>query len=274
MQSHLRAGLVGVLVPLVFSSVLAAQNAQPPGTGKRGGQRDAAPPAPSVPHDPHDLAGIWRWSGRSVLALTNDVPPMTPAGQAKFDATRVSYGPRAVPPALGNDPMGKCDPLGMPRLLFFGAFTRMELLQSADRVVQFFEWHHVYRPIWTDGRELPKDAMDNPRWLGFSVGKWDGDVFVVDSIGFDDRTWLDHFGHPHSDEMRLQERYHRLDRDTLELTLTLNDPKIYTKPWVSDTKTFKLEPAKEMQEIFCVPSEEEAFNKRVRDPAAGVATKK
>jgi hypothetical protein len=141
-------------------------------------------------------------------------------------------------------------------------------------VVQFFEWHHVYRPIWTDGRELPKDAMDNPRWLGFSVGKWDGDVFVVDSIGFDDRTWLDHFGHPHSDEMRLQERYHRLDRDTLELTLTLNDPKIYTKPWVSDTKTFKLEPAKEMQEIFCVPSEEEAFNKRVRDPAAGVATKK
>jgi hypothetical protein len=125
MQSHLRAGLVGVLVPLVFSSVLAAQNAQPPGTGKRGGQRDAAPPASSVPHDPHDLAGIWRWSGRSILALTNDVPPMTPAGQAKFDATRVSYGPRAVPPALGNDPMGKCDPLGMPRLLFFGAFTRM-----------------------------------------------------------------------------------------------------------------------------------------------------
>ena len=250
MRNRLNPAWVVTVVPLLVSSVVMAQN------------------------DPHDLTGIWRWSGRSVLAMSNDVPPMTAAGQAKFDAARVSYGPRAVPPALGNDPMGKCDPLGIPRLLFYGATTRMEILQSSDRVVQFFEWEHVYRPIWTDGRALPKDALDNPRWLGYSVGKWDGDVFVVDSIGFDDRTWLDHFGHPHSDEMRLQERYHRLDRDTLELTLTLNDPKTYTKPWASDKKTFKLQPVKEMQEIFCVPSEEEAFNKRVRDPAAGVAIKK
>src|SRR5439155_23046960 len=86
---------------------------------------------------------------------------------------------------------------------------------------------------------LPKDA-DELKWLGYSVGKWDGDTFVVDSTGFDERTWLDHFGNPRSDQMILQERYHRVDRDTLELTMTLTDPKVYTKPWVSEKKTFRL----------------------------------
>jgi hypothetical protein len=135
-------------------------------------------------------------------------------------------------------------------------------------LLQFFEWEHIWRTIWTDGRAVPADP--DPTYLGTSAGKWDGDTFVVDSAGFDERTWLDHFGDPHSDEMRLQERYRRVDRDTLELTVTLTDPKAYTKSWVSETKTFKLQPKKdEIQEIFCVPSQEEEFNRRVRDPAAG-----
>jgi len=153
-------------------------------------------------------------------------------------------------------------------LLLEVAIYPMEMVQTPRRVLQFFEWAHSWREIWTDGRDLPKDP--EPRWMGYSVGKWEGDTFVVDSTGFDERTWLDHFGTPHSDQMRLQERYKRLDRDNLELTMTLTDPMTFTKPWVSEKKIFKLDPKAEIQELFCVPSEEEAFNKKVRDPAGGV----
>lgn len=219
-----------------------------------------------APAPVHNLTGVWRWTNRT-LTVSPETPPMTPAGLARFNANKPSYGTRSIPPALGNDPQGKCDPLGIPRMLFYGGTTAVEFIQTADRVVEFFEWMGVHRTIWTDGRPLPKDP--DPTRMGYSVGKWEGDTFVVDSAGFIDSTWVDHFGNPHSDEMRIQERYRRVDRDNLEMTMTLTDPKIYTKPWVSDTKGFRLEPKTELQEIFCVPSEEEAFNKRMRDPAAG-----
>jgi hypothetical protein len=259
-------GLIAFIAGLVmFSSVSGAQNA-----GK--GKAAKANAEPSPPADPHDLSGVWRRRGGN-LTMSNDVPPMTPEGQAKFNATKPGYGPRSVPPAVGNDPMGTCDPLGLTRLIFFEVAGRpMEMIQIPGRVIQFFEWGHVWREIWTDGRELPKDP--EPRWLGYSVGKWDGDTFVVDTIGFDDKTWLDHFGNPHSDQMRFQERYRRLNRDTMELSMTLTDPKIYTKPWVSETKTLQWQPKTEIDEVFCVPSEEQAFNKRMRDPAGGLTNKK
>jgi hypothetical protein len=110
--------------------------------------------------------------------------------------------------------------------------------------------------------------------MGYSVGHWEGDIFVVNSLGFDERTWLDHFGNPVSDDMTLEERYHRVDRDTLELTMTINAPKAYTKPWTSEKKTFRLAPANtELDEIFCVPSEEQRFNRLVRDPGSGIVPK-
>jgi hypothetical protein len=223
--------------------------------------------AQSAPAPVHDLSGVWRWTGRSVLTVSPDTPPFTPLGKQLFDANKPSYGTRAIPPALGNDPQGKCDPLGIPRLLFYGGTNTQEFTVSKDRVVEFFEWMHVYRTIWTDGRGLPKDPELSR--MGYSVGKWDGDTFVIDSVGFIDNTWVDHFGDPHSDEMRLQERYRRVDQNNLELTMTLTDPKIYSKPWASDKKTFRLEPKTELAENFCVPSEEEAFNRRMRDPAGG-----
>ncbi len=92
---------------------------------------------------------------------------------------------------------------------------------------------------------------------------------MVDSTGFDERTWIDSLGYPRSDSMRLQERYRRADRDTLELTMTIDDPKMYTKPWVSDKLTYKLQPQDGLDEGFCVASEEESFTRRLRNPAAG-----
>ena len=248
MRDRCASSIVALVGVLVFSSGALAQ-------------------APA--YEPHDIQGLWTRTSR-VLTMSDEVPPMTAWAEAKFDAARPGYGPRAVPPGLGNDPMGTCDPLGLPRLLFLEvSIYPMEILQTPERVLQFFEWGHVWREIWTDGRELPTDP--EPRWLGYSVGRWEGDTFVVDSVGFEERTWLDHFGNPVSDDMRLEERYHRLDRETLELTMTINAPKAYAAPWVSETKILKLAPEeREIEELFCVPTEEQAFNRLVRNPAAGV----
>jgi hypothetical protein len=259
MRSH-----VVVVAVMLSAPVLFAQ-----GQAKGRGQGAKSAPAVSVPHDPHDLNGVWSRSG-GVLTMSNETPPMTPWGLAKFNANHPVYGPRAVPG--GNDPMSTCDPLGMPRNIFLEvSIYPMELVQTANRIYQFFEWAHSYRVIWTDGRELPKDP--DPHWMGYSVGKWEGDTLVVKSIGFDERTWLDHFGNPVSEDMSLEERYHRVDRDTLELNMTINAPKAYTKPWVSEKKTFKLAAKDDVEELFCVPTEEQRFNRLVKDPGAGLTTK-
>src|SRR5579871_2658141 len=234
---------------LLCTSAIFAQNAP-----------RAAPAAKSTaPFDAHDLSGTWEKTRGTLLTMTNDPAPLNAEGLIKFNASKPGYGPRMVPPALGNDPMGTCDPLGMPRSLFLEvSINRMQIAQLPNRMLQFFEWQHSWREVWTDGRALPNDP--DPRWMGYSVGKWDGDTFVINSLGFDGRTWLDHFGNPVSESMKLEERYHRADHDTLELTMTITDPKYYSKPWVSTKRVMRLS-TKDFDEVFCVPSEEQAFNK-------------
>ena len=222
----------------------------------------------SAPAQTPNLNGIWSFAGNR--ALSNDTPPMTPAAKAKFDSNKPSYGTRAIPPALGNDPAGKCDPLGLVRLILFP--RPMEIIQVQGRILQFFEWNHMWRTIWMDGRKLPSLDEADPRWFGYSVGRWEGDTLVVESTGFDNRTWLDQFGNPYSDEMHLEERYRRVG-ETLELMMTLTDPKMYTKPWVSEKKVFRMQPKEEIREEICVPTIEEEFNRRTRDPAAGIIKK-
>ena len=262
----------GALIVLFTLAALAF--CVPEVVAQQRGQRGQARPSAtaSLPFDPHDLSGIWLGRNR-VLSVGEEPPPRTPWGEAKFNSYKPSYGPRAIPPALGNDPMGNCDPLGIPRLLMFENNPwDFEIIQTKDRMLQIFDRHHVYRQIWADGRELPKDR--EPSFMGYSVGHWDGDTFIVNSVGFDERTWLDHFGSPHSDEMRLEERYRRVDNNTIEFQMTITDPKTYTKPWVSDKRRLILQPVKEFpDELFCVPSEEQEFNRRVRDPAGGVIRK-
>ena len=243
-----------------------------------------APPSAPATFDPHNLTGKWaRLSGNQGYATVpesgrGNVPPapFTPAGKAAYDKNYPGYGPRANA-TLRNDPMGNCDPLGIPRNLnaeVVSSHNWWEIVQLPDRMIQFFEWHHEYRVVYTDGRKLPDATTDlDLKWNGYSVGKWDGDTFVVDSIGFDDRTWLDKFGYPHTDGMRLQERYRRTDATTLELTMVLTDPEYYTRPWESDRKTFRLNGLQIErpwdEQIYCVPSEEQKFNRLIRDPASG-----
>ena len=96
-----------------------------------------------------------------------------------------------------------------------------------------------------------------PNWMGDSIGRWDGNTFVVDTVGFNDKSWLDSYGDPHSEELHVVERYKRVNHNTLTMQLVVDDPKAYAKPWVGDTKIFKLFTGQEalMKEIFCISSE-------------------
>jgi hypothetical protein len=145
-----------------------------------------------------------------------------------------------------------------------------------DRIYQHFEWGYGLRTIWTDGRTLPKpDDIDLARWWGYAAGRWQGNTFVVDSTGYDERTWIDYFGYPHSDQMVLHEEYTRTNFDTLELKMTITDPKYYAKPWVGETKRMHLLPKDfikssgwpSLLEDLCAPANENEFNRVIRDPA-------
>lgn len=279
-----------------------------------GCQRAAAPTASatdSAQFDPHDLSGIWARFGTREGRGSNqggapfpeagdtgfgkDVPPLTPEGQKMFDAIKPGNGRvlgsadaaahadepigrrRAVAEKDQNDPTGQCTPSGLTRILLSTYFAPLEFIHARDRVIQHFDWTTDQRTIYTDGRQLPKE-VNLPMWNGFSVGRWEGDTFIVDSYGFQENTWIDHFGYPHSDQMRLEERYRRIAPDRLELVMTLNDPKVYTKPWVSEKKTFRLLSKEEatiedgwvgLLDDRCVPADEFGFNERIRNPAGG-----
>ena len=150
-----------------------------------------------------------------------------------------------------------------------------------DRIIQQFEWGWGTRILWTDGRPPLMDP-DLPRWWGYSTAHWDGDTFVVTTTGVDDRTWVDQYGYPHHRGHGARGAlYKRTAYDVLELTMTINDPKIYTAPWVSELKKFrKLDKngirsidgwAAACSRMRALPADEvDLFNKRVRDPAGGV----
>jgi hypothetical protein len=273
--------VVVVVAVLVLSSVTFAQTTQPSGAPQ-------AQTAKTPAFDPHDLTGIWvrGKAPRGNSPLSGVRPPMTPWGQAKFNTVRGSFtysrAPGIAPPIFPekewNDPMFQCEPVGYPRVMLQIYAPLMRFLQTSNEVVEFFEWGHTWRDIWTDGRK----PIDNPEptYYGYSVGRWDGDTLVVDSSGFTDKTWTDPYGSPHSDQMTLRETFHRVDHDHLELIITLTDPKTYTKPWVSDKMLFDWAPKsprsenEELREDFCIYSDQASFFKNVDPVGAGDAPAK
>jgi len=196
---------------------------------------------------------------------------MTPRGQALFDAAKPIYGARSVPVANSNDPIITCDPIGFPRILLLRApLSEMELVQTPQRFFQFFRYQHVYREIWTDGRALPTDVgganpqSPDPKWYGYSIGRWDGGAFLVETVGATE-TWGDEEGHPHSLGARIEERYRLVDNDTLEMIVTIDDPEMYEKPFVASKQQFKR--GKVLTEQLCVPSLASQYLELVAKPA-------
>jgi hypothetical protein len=254
----------------------------------------------SGPAPVRDLSGVWDATGdvppgggpapgvqatganehRAVLRGNNSPPggepdernipsplPYTQLGEATLESHKpTALGVRSVPAVQGNDPVDICDPPGFPRM-DLSEFRTLEILQTADQVIVLNQFFRTWRPIWTDGRELPKNP--EPRWYGYSAGKWVDDyTLVVETIGLTDKTWLDSAGRPHSSELKVEERYHRIDHDRMELTVTIDDPKMYTQPWVALNKfPLRLQPRGfDIRELYCSPSDTAQYNQEIGEP--------
>jgi len=223
--------------------------------------KNTKPPAPAPKRD---LIGAW---AGPIGAAVNTPPSMTPLGQKLFSMNKG----QDYTIAERNDPQIMCDPLGFPQNVLYETRS-IAFSQMPDRIIQIFQYQRAWREIFTDGRALPTNVGQkggpDPRYYGYSVGHWDGDyAFVVDTAGMDERVWLDHNGHPHSADLKVQERYERKDHDTLVLTVNIDDPKIYTQPWKAATTTFKWIPGQTFEEQLCVPSEAIEYMKIIGYPA-------
>jgi hypothetical protein len=199
-----------------------------------------------------------------LLTATSEQPPMTPWGQAKFKDS--GSGNQKIRPEgkTNKDPHSRCDPPGVPRVYLFDG--PLEIIQTGNRVFIFYEEGHYWREIWMDGRALPKDP--DPTYMGYSIGRWDEDTLIVDTAGFNDKTWLDHVGHPHSEALHVVERIRGVDSETLQVTFMFDDPKAYDKPWTAVPKILKLQPGRELGEFFCVADDSRSAGKAVKPPGA------
>jgi hypothetical protein len=227
--------IMGLLAFTIPFCVILAQSARQSG----GTSVAAAPP---------DLSGVWVLNSTagansySDFASSKQEPPMTPQAEEKYKAAKPVFGPNKKPAGESNDPVYGCFPPGLPRIYL--QRKPMEILQLPNEVIVAYQYDRLVRHIYTDGR--PHDEfLDPPLWMGDSIGKWEGDALVVDVIGFNDRTWLDRVGHPHSDALHVVERFRRPERGILVDDITIEDPKAYTKPW-NVQLSFQLKPGTEI----------------------------
>lgn len=228
-----------------------------------------------------DFSGIWDPGpdlGVQVLGARNmpadgkpeHEPPYTALGLEALNRTKPAGTVRSVLPAESNDPVFHCDPQGVPREDLY-ELRVTQIFQTPKKLVLLYTYGRIWRVIWTDGRELPKNA--EPRWFGYSVGKWvDDTTLLVDTRGIDERTWIDRAGRPHSADLHVQEKFHRIDRDHMELTVMIDDPKMYTKPWVAlDKLRFDLRPDDfDIREMICAPSDFAEYNRLLGNPASNI----
>ena len=226
MRNRFLGPILAAVVVLAVSAVVLAQRSETGGAAS----------APSTP----DLSGVWmqRAAGDT---FTKEVPPLQPWAAERTRAN--------IEAGYMEDPEWSCFPSGMPRI--FVHQYPFEILQLPGRVIMLFEYDHFVRQIWMDGREHPREEELDHTWMGHSIGSWDGETLVVDSVGFNDKTWLDNAGHPHTEALRVVERIRRVEHDTLQIDFTIDDPKAYTRPW-SGQRVFRFRPGWEIAEQVCV----------------------
>jgi len=235
------------------------------------GKPDLSAPVPRNPDGKPDLSGIWvtecgLYDGGGCFTqslffdLTRDLRPeevqMTPWAAA-IQTKRESRN-------HVDDPYGYCMPPGVPRIDYSGG--PFKIIQTPTVTALLYETlvGMMFRQVFTDGRSLPVDPESN--WLGYSIGRWDGDTFAVETVGLKDGGWLDtRKGHPHSDALHLTERFRRTDFGHMQLTLNIDDPKAYVKPW-SVRANLNLLPDTELLEAFCDSHEKTVAHRQV-EPA-------
>lgn len=265
---------------IVLAAMLAASSivmAQANGTGAKPGTKDGLyngnrlnlDPTPGGPAPVHDVSGSW---AGNLTPERGEIPPLTPLGQKMFSMNKPET---EVGTGHSNDPMNTCDPLGIPRNLVFETRGLAFGTIPPDRIVVLHQYQRVWRYLWMDGHhELPTkfDAKNGvpSRWYGYSVGHWDGDyTLVIDTVGLNDQSWLDKAGHPHSVDAHIQERYTRVDHNHMNMVVTVDDPKIYTKSFVLSKNDYRWIPDQEAEEQMCVPSEMIQYMNLISKPAFG-----
>jgi hypothetical protein len=281
-----RNSILGSLV-VATALLIVAHVADPAAQGRQriSGEGFVSEGVPKMPNPPgpapkRDLSGAWVGPQSN---KPDPAPPMTPAGQEAFkerrgygSATQLGRGGgTSGQPGESNDPFITCDPLGFPRNLLAHAISSrggMLFGSAPNRILIAYEQQRVWREIFTDGRALPKEVdvrgAPESRYYGYSIGHWENDnTLVIETTGVDERAWLDEVGHPLSSSAHITERYTRVDQYNLQLTVTVDDPKYYTKPWTSIRANWYWMKAQEFSESFCVPSEAIQYRDTLAKPS-------
>jgi hypothetical protein len=241
------------LVPTILATVITLSAAVPagaqwinyptPGVPRTAdGKPDLTAPVPRTADGKPDLSGVWAANGLGYSTNITNVE-MLPWAQKVYEARLATYG--------HEDPASNCLPEG-PRAGLPG-LEPFRIVQT-PHVSYFMYESSPVRQVFADGRKLPDDPT--PTWMGYSVARWDGDTFVIDTAGYNERTWLDFTGHPHSDALHVTERFRRTDFGHMQLSMTFEDPKAYRQPWTI-TVAINLVPDTELLEYVCLENEKD-----------------
>ncbi|HTW66477.1 MAG TPA: hypothetical protein VME17_17775 [Bryobacteraceae bacterium] len=217
---------------------------------------------PRLPDGKPDLNGVWNHPYVPDMAKSSQRGGMSQEGPGELPFTPEALAAfQKYNPAVDGDYTGSCLPFGYLRS--FNAPYPIQIMQTPKYLSFLFEqntWFHVVRM----NQEHPADL--NPTWFGDSVGKWDGDTLVIDTIGFNGKTRLDTVGHPHSDALHVIQELRRLDGEHLYVKMTIIDPKTFTKPW-SNTRVFQLmKPGQELMEYSCEENNRDFTQGHIKEP--------
>jgi hypothetical protein len=204
-----------------------------------------------APAPKQDLSGTWRvppatlgpggpprYATYLAVDLPQDSVPLKPAARDVIRRRLADFGK--------DMPFSRCLPAGLPMANVYPA--PYKIVQNPGLTIVLYEALGAYRQIFTDGRALPKDP--NPAWFGYSIGRWEGDAFVVETAGFNGKAWIDGIGQPQGEKLRLTERFLRRDFGHIQLQMTIDDPEWYERPW-SVTVGLELYPDTELLEDVC-----------------------
>ena len=197
-------------------------------------------PAPREPEytsavpegDGGDLRGVWMRRNDYAYqnyAFSADLPPMTPWAMSQYEEARPTFGPNGVAVSQTNDLVYQCFPPGVPRIYFHP--HPFEIVQTPGRIMIAYEYQQLLRQVFTDDRTHRTDLA--PMWMGDSTGHWEGDTLVVETVNFNDKTWIDRRGVPHSDQLRVVERIRRGGENELIVDIMVEDPIAFTEPWTA-----------------------------------------
>ena len=269
---------VSIFLLLLSAGILRAQVAQTIAKPNANNVR----PAPKTTDGKPDLSGVWgvvdRAPGINTTAreestflekmygrLQNEQPSRTPWAEERYiynrdprkSDTRDQFGAREE-----LNPAEHCVPYGPPMLIIDNGAVGVggyEIIQTPKRILIFYERDHTIRQIWMDGRSHPSEDELEYSFMGHSIGRWEGNTLVVDTVGLRNEPWLDGGGNVSSKKLHLEERYQRLDQDTLKVQLTLSDPIAFTKPW--DRNTYRrLRNWDLVEDVRCWPGSEQLRN--------------